>query len=138
MKKIIVILFLTLGLSSFNIVDVKSELIGEWTGEDKGDIGKIVFQKNGFAFFEYQNQVFGGESFIMEGKKGSMKFTVDDKKIPFNIDLTVSIEGTKTERKLLCIGKFITKNKLRFAIGFEGERPLDFNDENSIIFNKNN
>ena len=62
----------------------------------------------------------------MEGKKGSMKFTVDDKKIPFNIDLIVSIEGTKTERKLLCIGKFITKNKLRFAIGFEGERPLDF------------
>ncbi len=138
MKKIILLLFLSLGFTSFNTVDVKSELIGEWTGDEKGDIGKIVFQKNGYAFFEHQNQIFGGESFIMDGKKGSMKYIVDDKKTPFNIDLVVSLEGTKTERKLLCIGKFIAKNKMQFAIGFEGERPQEFNGENSLIFNKNN
>lgn len=137
MKKLIFLLFISFAFTSFQSDDVKSKLIGEWIGEDKGEIGKIVFQKNDYAFFEYQNEIFGGESFMLDGKKGAMKFSIEDKKTPFDIDLIVSFEGTKLERKLLCIGKFIAKNKMQFAIGFDGERPQGFNKENSLIFNKN-
>ena len=138
MKKIIFLLLISFSLTSFNTNDIKTQLIGEWIGEDKGEIGKMVFQKNGYAYFEFQNKIFGGESFEMNGKKGSMKYVIDDRKNPFNVDLIISIEGTQMKQIQYCIGRFINKNKLQFAMGFEGERPKDFENENSIIFNKNN
>ncbi|MEQ3662237.1 MAG: hypothetical protein ACJAYP_000841 [Flavobacterium sp.] len=138
MKKIIFLLLISFSLTSFNTNDIKTQLIGEWIGEDKGEIGKMVFQKNGFAYFEFQNKIFGGESFEMNGKKGSMKYVIDDRKNPFNVDLIISIEGTQIRQTQYCIGRFINKSKLQFAMGFEGERPKDFDNENSIIFNKNN
>ncbi|WP_320815147.1 hypothetical protein [Flavobacterium sp.] len=138
MKKLILLLLTLFGLTSFAPLETKNDLIGEWIGNDKGEIGKLVFQKNGYAYFVMGNQKFGGESFVMEGKKGSMKYTVDDKTNPFKIDLIISIEGTKIVKKQKCIAKFISKNKLNFAIGFEDERPTNFDGENSLIFNKHN
>jgi len=41
-----------------------------------------------------------------------MKYIANDKKMAFNTELIVSLEGNKLERELLCTGKFITKNKM--------------------------
>jgi hypothetical protein len=64
MKKIILLLLVTLSLTSFNTVDnTHFNIVGRWEGSDKKEIGYIVFQADWYAYFEVQGQKMGGKDF---------------------------------------------------------------------------
>lgn len=57
MKKIILLLLVTLSLTSFDTVDeTQFNIVGRWKGSDKKEIGYIVFQADGYAYFEVQGK----------------------------------------------------------------------------------
>jgi hypothetical protein len=134
MKKILILL-ITIPLLSLNTIN-NNKFIGKWIGESKGEIGYISFDKEGYAVFEIQGQIFGGKEFVLNGKKGMMTYKINNKVNPIEIDLIVTKIESKEEMKLLCIANFKNENEMEFAINFENKRPVDFNTEDSMILKR--
>ena len=137
MKKIILLLMTTLMLSSFKTDNISDfNIVGKWKGVEGKEAGYFIFDKDGYAYMEMKGLKIGGKEFEMKGKKGSMKYEIDYTKSPMEIDFIVTIfDDNKTER-LLCIAKKIDNDKMLFSIGFNGERPIDFKENNEMIFNR--
>jgi uncharacterized protein (TIGR03067 family) len=131
MKRIFIIL-IVIPLLSFNSRINSVDLIGKWTGEDKGQIGFITFDKEGYATFEFEGQIIGGKEFIMNGKKGKMTYELHSDKNPIEIDLTITKLESNEQKKILCIAEFENENNMILAMTFESERPIEFTNENSI------
>lgn len=131
MKKIVILLIL-LPLLSFKSDLNSFELIGKWTGEDKGKIGFITFDKEGYSTFEIEGQIIGGKEFVLNGKKGKMTYEVNSEKNPIEIDLIITKLETNEQKKILCIAEFEDENNMIFAMTFDSERPTEFNEDNSI------
>jgi len=135
MKKLIALLFI-IPLISFDTIQEPSDFLGRWTGEDKGNIGFINFDKEGYASFEIQGQVIGGKEFLLEGKKGSMTYKVNMDTDPIEIDFTITKLETKEERKLLAIVKAIDKDSILIAMNFGGARPTNFDSDNAMTLKR--
>lgn len=137
MKKIILLLLTTLMLSSFKTDNISDfSIVGKWKGDDGNETGYFLFDEEGYAYIEVKGLKIGGKDFEIEGKRGSVKYEIDYSKSPMEIDFIFTIfDGNKTKR-LLCIAKKIDNDKILFSIGFNGERPTDFTENNEMIFNR--
>ncbi|WJJ97867.1 hypothetical protein [Algibacter luteus] len=137
MKKIILLVLTTLMVSSFTVDNISDfSIVGKWQGVEGDEVGYFIFDEEGYAYIEAKGLKIGGKEFEMKGKKGSMRYEIDYSKSPMEIDFIVTIfDDNKTER-LLCIAKKIDNDKILFSIGFNGERPIDFKENNEMIFNR--
>ena len=131
MKKIFLLLLIT-PLLSLKSIDPTTKFIGKWTGEDKDEVGYILFDNEGYATFEIQGKTIGGKEFIMNGKKGKMTFKINRNVKPIEIDFTITKLETGEEKTLLCIAEFKDDNHMLFASNFDENRPTEFNETNSI------
>lgn len=136
MKNFFIVLFMLPFFLSVTIENDKAKFVGKWIGDDKGDIGYLNFNSEGYAYFEIQGQIMGGKEFVQNGKKGSMTYQINSETEPIQVDLIVTIFESKEQKKLLCISNFIDDDTMKFAIGFEGIRPTKFDSENSIILKR--
>ena len=109
-----------------------NQFIGRWTGEDKGDIGYMVFDAEGYASFEINGQVFGGKEFTIQGKKGSMMYEINNTAKPIEVDFIVTQLESGVQKRMLCIAKFTDTDNMRFAMGFNNSRPTEFTELNAI------
>lgn len=131
MKKIIVFL-LCIPLLAFKLDNEVKDFVGKWTGEDNGQVGSIVFDEEGYASIEVGGEILGGKNFELNGKKGSMRYEINTKVKPIEVDFVVTIIETGEVKKMLGIAEFKDKNNMIFALGFTGVRPTEFNDNNAI------
>ena len=70
MKKIILLVLVTLSLASFTTPDgVAFNIVGRWKGSDKKSVGYLIFQEDGYAFLEENGKKIGGKNFVENGKK---------------------------------------------------------------------
>ncbi len=136
MKKLLLLVLLTITFSSFG-QSSNFTFVGKWKGVDKkNEIGYIVFDKEGYAYFEFQGQKFGGKEFVYDGKKGSMSYTINLSKTPIEIDITLTkIEEQKT-KKILCIAQQINKDEMKLNMNFDGVRPKDFSGKIAMVFKR--
>lgn len=135
MKNLLIVL-LVIPFMSISAQTTKEKLIGKWAGQDKNEIGYFIFQENGFAAFELQGQVFGGEEFEFRGMKAQMTYEVVNKTNPIQLDLIVKLLESGEENKLYCIVEFIDEDTMKLALSFGESRPTEFNGINSIIFKR--
>ena len=93
MKKIIFLLVVTLSLNSFTSLEKPTfNIVGKWRGDDKKEIGYIVFQADGYAYFEdSKGNKMGGKDFVENGKKANMTYKFDDSEALMKIDIIVKI-----------------------------------------------
>ncbi|MDG5492703.1 hypothetical protein [Psychroserpens sp. SPM9] len=134
MKKLVV-LFVIIPLLSFQSVETEISIIGKWKGEDKGDIGYVSFDEEGYALFESNGQKMGGKEFFMKGQKAKLTYKLNRKVTPIELDLIITILESGESQSLLGILEFETNDKMHLAIGFDGSaRPTEFTDSNSIYF----
>ena len=137
MKKTIILLFSILTLSSFNeVYETKFNIIGKWKAQENNEIGFIIFDSEGYAYFEFNGLKIGGKEFIYQGKKGSMRYEVKHKEKLMEIDLIVTVIEEKKTESMLCIAEKINKDEIKLAIGFEGVRPNSFENNESMIFKR--
>ena len=137
MKKIIILLIITLSLTSFTKYSESDfSIIGKWKGEDKKEAAYLIFKKNGYAYFKYQGQTLGGKKFLINEEKATMTYEVDYSKTPMTIDIIVKKIETGEINKLLCIAEKIDKNQIKLQMDFTGVRPTEFNENDSLIFNR--
>jgi hypothetical protein len=137
MKNIILLALVVLSLTSFNTKDSASfNIVGRWKGIDNKEIGYVVFQADGYAYFEMNGKKMGGKSFTENGKKASMKYKFDDSDRLMKIDIIVQIVGEKTSQSLLGIGEKIDDNSFKMQMSYDNVRPKAFDKKETIVFKR--
>jgi hypothetical protein len=135
MKRIFILLFV-LPIMSMTIETDNSLFIGNWIGNDKGSIGKMTFDKAGFAWLEINGELIGGKESELGGTKRSLTYEINSQVDPIEVDLIKTDLESGKESRMLCIVRFIDNNTMEFASNFGGNRPKEFNPENSIILKR--
>jgi len=133
MKFLLTILMLPLFILSSTTQNDK--VVGKWIGEDQNEVGYVLFDQEGYAAFEFNGQVMGSKSFILNGEKGKMTYTVDFTTTPIEIDLTLTKLETGESKQLLAIADFTDSDTMNFNLAINGERPTTF-DENAIVLRR--
>ncbi len=137
MKKITSLFLLVFTLTAFiNIPEQEFSIVGTWEGIDDEEVGYFIFQEDGYAFIQRNGEKFGGKDFDIEGKKGSMYYEIDYSKDPMEIDIVMEFSDNSAQKRLLFIVKKITNDKIHMAVGFSGERPTTFKENEELIFTR--
>jgi hypothetical protein len=138
MRKIILLLITTLMLSSFNTDNISDfDIVGKWKGVvESKESGFLIFDKEGYAYIEYQGLKLGGKEFVYKGEKGTLMYEVDYSKELIEIDLILKKIDKDETIRVFCIAKKISENKMNFKLGIDGKRPKDFKDNYSMIFTR--
>lgn len=137
MKKIILLLLTALMLTSFSTTKTSDfSIIGKWEGVENYEVGYFIFDAEGYAYMKVKDFDLGGKDFEFHGKRGKMEYEVDYSKSPIEVDFIVTIFEDNITKRLLCIAKKIDANRMMFSMGFGGDRPTDFNDNNTMIFTR--
>ena len=126
-------IFFIVPLMLLNSTSQKEDFVGKWIGEDKGDIGYIVFDEEGYASFEIEGQIMGGKEFTMNGQKGKMTYRINDKVSPVEIDFIITKIDTEESMELLGIAEFIDKDTVNFSISYNSVRPTQFGETSIIL-----
>lgn len=126
-------IFFIVPLMLLNSTSQKEDFVGKWIGEDKGDIGYIVFDEEGYASFEIEGQIMGGKEFTMNGQKGKMTYSINDKVSPVEIDFIITKIDTEESMELLGIAEFIDKDTVNFSISYNSVRPTQFGETSIIL-----
>ena len=137
MRKIILLLLVTLSLTSFDTVDnTQFNIVGRWKGSDVKTIGYVVFQADGYAYFEVQGQKMGGKDFVENGKRASMTYKFKEMGKMMHIDIVVKIVDEKNSHSLLGIAEKIDSNSFKMQLGYNNVRPTTFNKNETAIFTR--
>lgn len=110
-----------------------NDFIGKWKGEDKNEIGYIIFDDEGYAAFEINGQTIGGKEFFMNGKKGKMTYTINYDTNPIEVDFTMTKIESGESKKMLGIAEFTDEDTLKFNINFDAARPTEFDNDSIIL-----
>lgn len=138
MKQVFFLLFIAvLGACSGNN---NRKLVGEWKGKDiKGKVNVLTFNKDNSVVWVADNRILGGESFEIEGTKGTLKYEVDYSKDPIGLDLVMQKSGEFNElARIKGIIRFISDTKMEYRLSFEGRfTEFDSRDkDNTLILEK--
>lgn len=115
---------------------VKEYYLGEWIGDSGGRIGSMSFDTEGYFTIEFGGRKLGGKDFILEGEKGSAYYFIDETVKPFTIDLTVKNLVTFEEGTIFGIIAIEDSETFTIALGFDGNRPTEMNEKNSILMKR--
>ena len=118
--------------------------IGEWKNIDQrsGRSSSLILDKSNHAVIVVDNQVIGGNEFMVKGVKGECKYEIDYSKNPIRLDLVVYEQGKTQEKgRIKGIIRFITAKKIEYRINFVvgGERFDTFDSEDrrsTFVFDK--
>lgn len=137
MKKIILLVLVTLSLASFTTPDgVAFNIVGRWKGSDKKSVGYLIFQEDGYAFLEENGKKIGGKNFVENGKKATMTYKFQDLGKLMHIDIVVTIVGEKQTQSLLGIAQKINNDSFKLQFGFNNVRPKTFDKNETVVFTR--
>ncbi|MFK7951138.1 MAG: hypothetical protein AB8G11_26390 [Saprospiraceae bacterium] len=133
-KSLFTVLILT---SLFSFTTTESSYVGKWKGQDKGEIGFLILDNDGYIKIEFEEQTIGGKSFYQNNVELSMKYVVNDFVFPSSIDLIIVRNSDDKElRRMKGIVSLESNDEMLIALNFDGtERPKDFLKD-AITFNR--
>jgi hypothetical protein len=138
MKKIFLFIVVA-SLSSFSVSSPADnfDFVGKWTGKDESGVtGGFIFDKEGYATMIKGDKVMGGKEFAIQGKKGSMKYSVNYASDPMEFDLIIEVADTDIKQTMLFAVKIIDTNHIKIAVEGDGSRPVSFTKDNSMILTR--
>ncbi len=137
MKKIILLVLVTLSLASFTTPDGAAfNIVGRWKGSDKKSVGFIVFQADGYAYFEENGKKMGGKNFEENGKRASMTYKFKEMGRMMHSDIVVKIVVEKNSHSLLGIAEKIDSNSFKMQLGYNNVRPKTFDKNETVVFTR--
>ena len=111
------------------LVGKRHSIVGKWSGSAKGKTGTMVFSEDGYITMTINGETLGGKNFKTEsGDVVNTLYTVNYKKKPHWIDVTVKNAAGEKLQSFKGIFEFVKQNSLRVRISFDGSdnRPTDF------------
>lgn len=116
MKRIVLFLICFIVLSFSRNKNIEEyNFIGKWKGiDDKGEIGYIIFEKDGTASMKNgDNTMVGGKDYYIEGKKATITYIIDITAKPISIDFIMNLEGHEIPGKLSFVAEIIDDNSFK-------------------------
>jgi hypothetical protein len=109
----------------------QNNLVGKWIDKAGQENGYFRLDSSGYAIIVLNNDTLGGKEFMINGHKASLAYEVDSISVPFKIDfIATDLDYNKEAGRLLGIFTFITKERIRLCVNFNGgDRPLDFSEK---------
>lgn len=116
-------------LSSLSSI-AQEKHIGLWKGVDQGEVGYINLDTTGFAYFIFENDTMGGESFMLDGIEASVRYEINYAATPHTIDFMLVVKGSDSViRTLPGIFKMMNDDQLVISLDFVDEqRPRTFEE----------
>lgn len=135
MKKYILLLLIP--FFSFITKTTEKDIVGKWTGKDKGETGFMIFDEDGYLTMEFDGKKMGGKSFTYKGKEAKTIYKFHSKKTPYQIDIIISYTNGEVIRKMNCLAEFKDKDTMKFGIApASNSRSNKFEDYDSILFTR--
>lgn len=129
-------LFLSLLLLSF-WQSTNNKHLGTWEGDDGIEVGYLILDEEGYATLKTDGEVIGGKSTVVGGMEAYMLFEINYQSTPVEIDFVVHKLADDTEMgRLKGIMEFIDDNNMKLALGYSGDRPEDFEGDDTIVFTR--
>jgi len=124
------LLFLTIALSLTSFTLPSPSLVGQWKGEDDGEVGIISFDKEGYVSFTVYGEQVGGKEYKAEGLLFDMYYEADESVLPHKMDFVIKMHDGQTEvARMLGIYTFADDNTLIINMKFDGsDRPETLDD----------
>lgn len=136
MKKYISLLLL-IPFLSFKSTTTKVDIVGKWKGTDKGKIGYLIFESNGYFTMKTGNTILGGKNFTLKKKSVKSMYNYNADKNPIEIDLIIYDMNDKIVKKMSCIAEFKDKNTMKLGTSFSSDkRPTTFEDITSTVLTR--
>jgi len=131
MKRLPAILFflaIALSLTSFTLPS--PSIVGQWKGEDDGEVGIISFDKEGYVSFTVNGEQVGGKEYKAEGLVFDMYYESDESVQPYKMDFVIKMHDGQLEvARMQGIYAFTDDNTLIINMKFDGsERPQSLDD----------
>ena len=124
---------------SFSAYSQHQEIIGTWKGEDHGQLGQFIFDKEGFVYLTLDNETVGGPSYEFQGVKASATYKLDPSHSPIWIDFVLTFESDGSEIDWMSgIVDFSDDfTEMQISLDLEGKgRPESFIKDESILLQK--
>jgi hypothetical protein len=108
-------------------------LVGQWKGEDDGQVGIITFEKEGYVSFTINDEKVGGEDYTSEGIVFDMFYETDETVTPHTMDFVIKMDDDELEvARMLGIYHFTDDNTLIINMKFDGTPRPTMMDGESI------
>jgi hypothetical protein len=132
MKRLPVTLFflaIALSLTSFTLPS--PSLVGQWKGEDDGEVGIISFDKEGYVSFTVNGEKIGGKEYTAEGLVFDMYYESDESVQPHKMDFVIKMHAGEMEvARMQGIYTFRDDNTLVINMKFDGsDRPVTLDND---------
>lgn len=109
---------------------------GKWEGSDANELGQIELNKDGYASFLINGQVFGGSTVESNAPKVELKYTINLEIRPIQIDFTAVKLESGDSKQLLGIIEVVDNNTIKLALNFDEGRPDDFEDDDTVTLSR--
>ncbi|GAB5523142.1 MAG: hypothetical protein Roseis2KO_10140 [Roseivirga sp.] len=124
-------------LLNFSSQTSNTRHLGKWAGDDGVQSGFLILDEEGYATLKADGQVMGGKSAVVGGIEAYMLYTIDYQYKPIEIDFIIHRLADDQEMgRLKGIIEFMDDNTLKLAMGFSGDRPEDFEGDDTLVFTK--
>ena len=114
-------------------------LVGNWKGEDDGEVGVINFDEDGYVSFTVNGEEIGGKQYKSEGLVFDMFYEINDAVTPHTMDFVIKMADDIEVGRMMGIYAFDGNETLIINMNFDGgERPaaLDESSDNQITLSK--
>lgn len=136
-KIILKIFFLFVLILNLNVCAQKMEfdVIGNWNVTDFwSNESKTIFTKDGYISMTINGEKIDGKNFIIrggpnDGEKGEMKYIINTKISPIQIDI-IALKNNIEKGRILGIITPVNHTKMLMVLSFDGKRPEAINDKN--------
>jgi hypothetical protein len=122
---------------AFSYADGTEPYHGLWKGKDGNSVGYISLGENDYAYFIIAGDTLGGESFVVDGIEGSMKYeVVEVANSVYDLDFIVYVDGQEVSR-MLGIFKVTGTDEITLSVNFDANtRPQTFNEGEKIVLER--
>lgn len=136
-KIILKIFFLFVLILNLNVSaqEMKLDVIGNWNLTDFwNNESKTVFTKDGYISMTINGEKIDGKNFVIrggpnDGDEGEMKYVINTKRNPIEIDI-IALKDNIEKGRILGILIPVDHTKMLMLLSFDGKRPEAINDEN--------
>lgn len=134
MKSLFTLLFFTLTIA---VSAQQEKLVGSWTGEDKGDVGTVIFDEEGYFTLINNGKTMGGKEFDLTSEvKAKMTYAVKPGSNPIEVTLTMTAIDIDYSDNMYGLIRFVNDNEIIFALGELGVKIDKITDTNSMTFRR--
>ncbi len=111
--------------------------VGKWLAEDDNELGGMTFDSEGYVSFKHKGREFGGKDFDLNGQRGSSRYILENSTVPIKLDIVINNFSSGEVGRLLGIIEIKDDNSMILALNFDGTRPAEVTEENSVLLIRN-